>query len=46
MKKHIYKEFTEQEIYNIMKMLVEAVAFMAKNNVMHRDLKLENILFA
>lgn len=27
-------------------MLVDAVAYCAKNNIMHRDLKPENILFA
>lgn len=46
MKRHIYKDFTEQEIFNIMLMLVRAAVYMAQNNIMHRDLKLENILFA
>jgi serine/threonine protein kinase len=37
--------FQENEIKIIMKGLVEALAYMSLNNIMHRDLKPKNILF-
>ena len=44
-KKHTIKPFTDGEIYNIIKMLVEAIAYINSKNIMHRDLKPENMLF-
>mmetsp|Transcript_17135 Transcript_17135/g.49554 ORF Transcript_17135/g.49554 Transcript_17135/m.49554 type:complete len:755 (-) Transcript_17135:140-2404(-) len=42
---HVRAPYTEREACNIIGKLLSAVAYMHKNNVMHRDLKYENILF-
>lgn len=39
------RSFSEQEVLNIMKKLLYAVNYMHMRNIIHRDLKLENILY-
>ena len=38
------KYYTEKELINIMKQLINALEFLQKNNVAHRDIKPQNIL--
>ncbi|EGR31100.1 protein kinase domain protein, partial [Ichthyophthirius multifiliis] len=45
-KKHSQTPFTDQEIKDIFKMLVDGIVYYSNKNIMHRDLKPENIPFA
>ena len=45
-KKHSMSPFSDTEIKEILKMLVDGLVYCANKNIMHRDLKPENILFA
>jgi len=38
-------KFTPKQVHNIMRDLLSAVTYMHENNVIHRDIKLENIRF-
>ena len=44
--KHLHKKskFTEEEIRTIMAQLILAVDLMHRNNIIHRDIKPDNIL--
>jgi len=44
-KKHSNQPYSDTEIKDIMKMLITAVSEFAKNKIMHRDIKPDNILF-
>ena len=41
-----YVDFSENDIYEILLVLLKTVLFLHNNNIIHRDLKPENILFA
>ena len=45
-KKHSTKPFSDEEVREIMKMLLEGIEYCGQNRIMHRDIKPENILFA
>lgn len=40
------KKMDEQQIYQIFEQILKGVTFLHSNHVLHRDLKLENILFS
>ncbi|KRW98666.1 Protein kinase-like domain [Pseudocohnilembus persalinus] len=40
------KQFTEEEVQFIMRMIISAISHLADNKIMHRDLKPENILYS
>ena len=44
-KKHSVLQYADSEVREIIKMIIEGIHYCASKNIMHRDLKLENILF-
>ena len=44
LRKKSLKYYTENELFSITKQLINALAFLQKNHITHRDIKLQNIL--